>query len=193
MPYGLADELGLSATFGLWSALALFAGFGGFALYLAARWMRCGPAPDWNRANFHYLLAGAIVIVGCFIAQSNIDYRAIFLLFMLPGLFDLRNSAGVKSLKRIFRFAVWAVVFCMWGEFFRRALEKALNAIEPGRGDDSPWNIASTAFFAGRELVWWGLMAVAFAVVLVFVLTSPLGKAIMAKFAVMQARVASSA
>lgn len=193
LPYGLADELGFSDTFGLWAALVLFAGFGALALHLAVRWMRYGPAPDWNRANFHFLLAGAIVMAGCFVAQSNIDYRAIFLLFMLPGLFDLRNAAGMKFLKRTFGLAIWAVIFCMWGEFFRRALEKILNVIDPGRGDDSPWNIVSLAFFAGRELVWWGLMAVAFAVILVFVLTSPLGKAARAKFAGMRAKYASPA
>ncbi len=193
LPWGLADELGCSDTFGLLVALALYAGFGALALYLAVRWMRSGPAPDWNRANFHFLLAGAIVMVSCFVLQMNLDYRAIFLLFMPAGLFDLRNSVPGKFLKRFFGFAIGAAVFCLWGEFLRRALGKALDLIAPGRSDNSPLNMALTAFFVGRELVWWGLMAVAAAVILVFVLTSPLGRMARTKFAGVRMNSASSA
>ena len=178
LPFCLAYKLGVSYAFGFFTVAGLFASFGVFAVYLALRWRREGQVPDWSVANYYYLLAGAVVMVFCFATQTNIVYRAIFLLFMLPGLFDLRNTAGTKFLKQVFGLAIPALQFCMWAEFFRQWTAAALDAMAHGRLETSPWNIVSIALFAGKELVWWWLMAVAFSVILVFLLSSPICKAI---------------
>jgi hypothetical protein len=186
LPSCLAYKLGFSGAFGDFFAMALFVGFGVFAVYLAVRWRRSGWTPDWTALNSHYLLVGAVVMAACFFSQLNIVYRAIFLFFMIPGLFDMRNAAGTKFLKRVFGLAIAALLFCMWGEFFLVWTTTALDAMAHGRLEAPPWNIVWMAFFAGRELVWWWLMAVAFSVVLVFVLSSPLGKAIAKELAGMR-------
>ena len=131
--------------------------------------------------RYHYLLAGCIVMAGCFLTQTNIDYRAIFLLLMLAGLFELKNVSNTKPLRRTFFFAIWVLLFCLWSDFFRRGIDSLLDWIAPNRPDPSDWDLVANAFFIGRELAWWWLMSVAAAFVLHFVRTSPSGRAVIAK------------
>lgn len=177
LPFGLADLLGLPRFFGIGGMVLLLAGFGTLAIRLALRLSSAMTATDWDRAEFHYLLAGSIVMSGCFLLQTNIDYRAIFLLLMPGGLFVLRNRASAKPLRGTFSAAIAVLVFCLWSDFFRRGIDHALDRLAPDRSDNSLWDQLANAFFVGRELAWWWLMSVAVSIVLLFVLTSPLGAA----------------
>jgi hypothetical protein len=165
LPYGLAAEWNIPLL-GPCLAIVLYGAFGVLAFVLSRRLMRSGLRLDGTRRNSHFLVTGAILMTACFATQTSLDYRAIFFLFMLAGLFDLRNAANEADLRWVFRLTIWGVLFCLWGEFFRRTL-------------DQVWHDATLpplVFFAGRELVWWSVVAVAAAIVLVFVETSPLGQ-----------------
>ena len=178
---GLANKIAFSASIAHAVTAALYAVFGIFAFRLASAWLRREAPPDFATANGRTLLAGAIVMTGCFVLQANVEYRAIFLLFMLPGLHDLGAQAPSPRLRRVFRLAVASLLFCLWGELFRHGLEYRLDAMAPGRGTLSPASFVSYAFFVCWQLVWWWLMAVSLAIVLMFVRTSPLGAMLRAR------------
>jgi len=162
LPYGLADLLQWpeAAAMGVFAGLLVAAAVAAFVL--AACILKQRPQVDWNGPKLQYLTAGAIVMTGCFVLQTNIDYRAIFLLFLLPGLFALKNGARTGALRWTFRLTIGGIVFCLWGEFIRRTLVRLSH-------DET-----MLAFFVARELVWWSVMTVALALVFVFVRRSPI-------------------
>ena len=115
-----------------------------------------------------YLLAGAMMIVGCFLAGANINYRGVFLLFALPGLLTLA-AEGSAPASGIFRHGVTLVLFVMWSEFFRRAVDFATDALS------LPPPLASvlrTLYWVALQLVWWRIIALFAAILITFVLES---------------------
>jgi hypothetical protein len=189
--FGLSDEFGWSRSFAIFISILAFAAASAFALWLASALRRGGRRLDFNDANMRHLLAGAVIIICCFVLQTNITYRAIFLLFLLPGLAELRADAGTKLVRRVFGWAIFALMFCLWSECLRRGLESGLDAVAPDREDDSAWNNLLVAFFVGREIVWWSLMATTFSVILVFLRDCPLGAVVFSRLARPRARPAA--
>jgi hypothetical protein len=45
---------------------------------------------DWQRPEFYFLATGCLLVVGSFVAGTNVGYRSIMLLFVVPGLLDLK-------------------------------------------------------------------------------------------------------
>lgn len=174
LPFGLADWLELPDFAGIALMTVLVAGFGVVAWRIARRIRGELARAGFDGLNLHYLLAGSIVLIGCFFIHTNITYRTVFLLLLLPGFFDLRRTA---SLRRMFGAAIAAAIFCLWSEFFRQWGDYAIDAVQdliaPERPDTPLWNAPSMVFFVGRELVWWWLIAVMGAIVGVFALDSP--------------------
>jgi hypothetical protein len=171
---GLADEFGWPESAALAISVLAFAAAGAFATWLAVALRRGGMHLDFAKADTRHLLAGAVIVSFCFLVQTNITYRCIFLLLMLPGLADLRTHAPTKALRRIFALAVAGLMFCLWSECLRRGVELGLDAVAPDRDDDSAWNDFLSVFFVGREIVWWSLIATAVSIVLAFLRDSPL-------------------
>jgi hypothetical protein len=156
---------------GVWSGLAHganAAAIGAFALSPTTRalfwvmvaglawrgWVRRGAyravlAPFTQRL----LLASALLIVGCFLLAQNIDYRAIFLLLALPGLFALNARAA------------WVAVALMSESLFRVGA-LTLGTALAGRGVGM---LAYLIVWAGREVLWWWLVAELLAVLLAWV------------------------
>jgi hypothetical protein len=64
-------------------------------------------------------------------------------------------------------------MFCLWSECLRRGVELGLDTVAPDRDDGSAWNDFLYAFFVGREIVWWSLVATALSIVLAFLRDSP--------------------
>jgi len=59
-----------------------------------------------------YLIGGCLVTVFCFYTVQNIYYRAIFLLFTLPGLWSMQpQDRRVKILLAILLFLLWEAIF----------------------------------------------------------------------------------
>ena len=109
-----------------------------------------------------FLVLAAALIVGCFFAGQSIGYRGIFFLLALPGLLALgRRRDGQR-----FRATALMILFLMWGEMFREALEhlsfsndEAARALQTVR----------VAFWFARELIWWRVIAALGGIVLSFV------------------------
>lgn len=116
------------------------------------------------------LLAGALLIVGCFFAGQSIAYRAIFLLLTMPGLYAMGEAAQSPALRRICRKALWVAVFLLWEEAIRLGLDRGVAAL--GMGDGGGF-LAGLMFWVFRELIWWWMVAVLLAVVLRFAWVSP--------------------
>ncbi len=99
------------------------------------------------------LLAGALLIVACFLLAQNIDYRGIFLLLALPGLYRVRPRAA------------WVAVGLMNEGLFRiGALTLGGLVGGPGAG-----MAAYIVVWAVREALWWWLVARLLAVLLAWV------------------------
>lgn len=151
---------------------ALIASFGAFALRLSRHVRSMFTAADWNQQDLYFLLIGSIVLTGCFLVQSNMSYRFIFGILLVPGLFDLRRRAESGFLRAVFSIALWLTLWCMWREMFSAWLEEGIaTASEPARTLLA--HLVGAGFFIGRELVWWFLASVMAAIVLAFVSVSP--------------------
>jgi len=94
-----------------------------------------------------FLEIGAWLVAGCFLAGQNIDYRGVFLLFALPGLWNLARAAGGVFQRALFRAAIGLILCLMWGEFFRHLVDSLAPAPGP------------FLFWLGRELAWWAVVS----------------------------------
>jgi len=65
-----------------------------------------------------FLLIGAALIGGCFLAGTNIGYRGIHLLFTLPGLLALARTEGNIRVRRVAVQGCVLVVALTWAGFF---------------------------------------------------------------------------
>lgn len=115
---------------------------------------------SWTTARGFFLLCGSILMLGCFLLQTNNGYRAVFLLFLLPGLMERQAP--------VFRWAVYACLFCLWAETFRINLPRLLNLVI-GHAPRWPLSELPMAFYTLRELAWWFVAAVMAAVIIRFV------------------------
>jgi hypothetical protein len=158
LPFGLAAEFKQP-----WIGPVLLSGlgavFGAGALFLTRKFLRDGPQMMALRGGY-FLIAGAILLAGCFLTQANINYRAIYFLMLLPGLWALEKT----PLRPAAAAMLYAIIFCLWGEFIRRSL-----AALTGHA-----YAVSLGFFIAREIVWWSVMTTALAIAITFLLQAPL-------------------
>ena len=112
------------------------------------------------------LVAGAALIVGCFLATQNIAYRGIFLLFTLPGLFNLARAGGTRH--RSYALLIAGVLFFLWEEFFHHAVTE----LGPAMANVLAPVAAPLGFWLLREAIWWWVVARLAALLGVFVVTS---------------------
>ena len=115
------------------------------SLRLARRYAGWQKAMDPARLVF--LLGGAALLVLCFFAAQNVYYRAIFLLFTLPGL-----CAMPKRLPRCF---LPAIVLLLWEAPLRAALGALSTSLQTG-------------FWLLREGLWWWVIVHLAALLLAF-------------------------
>src|SRR6185437_2981829 len=117
-----------------------------------------------HRGNFSLHWHGAYRRL--FFAGQNIDYRGIFFIFVLPGLLALARAGGAPRI--FFRTAI-LIVFLMWGELFREALQH----IAPTNADPI-WQTVKASFWLLRELVWWRVIGVLLGLLIGLVARAPL-------------------
>lgn len=140
LPRGLAmlHLLHFPAGVVSWAMASAMLG-GGWALHRS--WARALAALDEGRRL--YLVTGAAVTLFCFLAAQNIEYRAVYLLLTLPGLWRL-GAARLRVLQ-------FAVVLLLW-EAVPRAMISGLSQpyIPP---PPAVW------FWLLREGLWWWVVA----------------------------------
>lgn len=120
-----------------------------------------------DNASLAFLIAGAVLIVTCFYLAQNVMYRAIFLLFLLPALFGMRNTESSLCRRRL-DVLVAAILFLMWEEFFRTMVIR----FAPGIFGRMPSFSLDILFWMLREGVWWWVVVQLFAFILCYVYLS---------------------
>jgi len=173
LPFGFAEAMGEGVSRTLIEA-SLLAALSGLAVARAVRTARLlGPEQiDWTASETLFLAIGGLLIVVCFFAGQNVNYRGIFLLPALSGLVCLRRSAKDRDVRRFYGQMIAAVLFVMWEECFRRALHAIVSPV-PSDGLSSRTEVF---FWIGRELVWWWLVVGLAALVLSYLRRLPLAE-----------------
>jgi len=118
------------------------------------------------------LIAGSALIVGCFFAGTNVLYRGIHFLFVLPGVLILWRGAGQEA-RSVFGALAVAIVVLMWSESLRYALVQISHVLDLSAYRQQTLEIL---LWAIRELVWWWVISMLAAVLLALVLVSPSGR-----------------
>jgi hypothetical protein len=133
-----------------------------------------------------FLVVGSLLIVGAFFTHSNIAYRAVFLLFALPGLFRLKEMKS--GTQRIYSLTLIAIILCLWEAVFRVPLHLVDRAFA-GSGIASVFtNAASCAFFLTREAAWWWIAIVLLAVLISSFSQAPALRLLFSHIALKQSR-----
>ena len=121
------------------------------------------PARDRN-----LMLIGCALILGCFFTAENAPYRDIYFLFILPGLHGLWREVSNAAARRRLKLLTGAILFLMWGPFFRLALEQSVAALGVG-------TIYSNAYLLLRETIWWWVASLLLALLFGVFLTAKAG------------------
>jgi hypothetical protein len=140
------------------------------AAFLARGILHGTEAEHWTSPEAIYLVMGSAVLAGCFFAGPNVDYRGIYFLFVLPGMIELaRRHASLRPLMAI---TIAGILFTMWSAWLRKIISTVFHW-HVGEGAE-PFPRSLVLFWIGREIVWWWIASVLVAIVLVFLLRSPL-------------------
>lgn len=114
------------------------------------------------------LLAGALVMTGCFAAGQSLDYRGVFFLLVLPGLFALGRDPMLHGW--LPRHSGVLTVILMW----EQALRYGIEALGPASGPP-PFALAIVMLSISilREAAYWAVMIVLASAVLAFAIRAP--------------------
>ncbi len=162
--FGLSDlPEGLAVHFG-WSHATIRpveAAMLGAAMLLAVRHagrLRAASAA-LTPAETSGLLIGACLMVGCMVAGQSIEYRAIQLLFVFPGLTALAVAPG--RARTLARWMVCIMLLQMWGDVVSARL---MAVAYHGDAHQAAARHAFMAVWLARELAWWWLTGLLMAV-----------------------------
>jgi len=152
----LAARLGLTAMIARWAWRlaqnpALRQGFGA----MGAR------ERDW-------LLAGALVITGCYFLGQNVGYRGIYLMIVLSGLVVLLRHVMAPDARAQLKWAALLVIPMMWDGGLQYWMSVGLPDRLAGMMELMLWLF--------RELAWVNLARVMLAVLLVFAMQAPVAR-----------------
>ncbi len=97
------------------------------------------------RRDADLLLVGAVLMLGCFLAGENVEYRAIFLLLTVPALWRMGG---------MFAATAGCVAWLMWDPVVRRVVARLV----PGEGEIP--GVPGLALWTVREVLWWWVAVV---------------------------------
>lgn len=164
LPFLLGDFVGHRGLPSPVRAAAIAALFGALLLALAAisRYLLRSASVSAARLRMsaleaNLLVIGSALVVGCFFAGQNIVYRAIFLLFVLPGLLAIARGTTEPGPRRLLIGTAVAIVLLLWQEFFRLSLYDLPARL--GLPDGATFGLYAL-FWLCRELAWWWAVAV---------------------------------
>jgi hypothetical protein len=112
-----------------------------------------------------FLLTGGILIVGCFFAGQNINYRGIFLLPILPGMLALTQVAPSRALRHMFTLATASILCVLWEMTVRQTVANLFGV--------PPDSLPVYAVWVVKELTWWWLVTMLIAILIRFAAGSP--------------------
>jgi hypothetical protein len=154
IPEGLAHLIAPGAAFlGRIVELALASLAAGYAYAIARRGEIRGAMQSLPPRDRNLVLIGCALILGCFFTAENAPYRDIYFLFILPGLPRLWREVPSAVARRRLKLLTGAILFLMWGPFFRLALEQDVAAFGLG-------TIYSNAYWLLRETTWWWVVSI---------------------------------
>ena len=173
LPFGVARFFGLSHSFGAAFFVILLVVMALATVRFTGRLESELSAADWDQPSFLLLVVGSALTVGCFLAGTNVGYRASVLLFVIPGLLELQTRTRDRGAHLVYWCAIDAVLLCLWRQFIERGL---INA-----GFVHTNSFSGLIFLVVRETVWWGLVDVLASFVILYVLHSPFWRALTAR------------
>ncbi|HWU54329.1 MAG TPA: hypothetical protein VN175_02425 [Rhizomicrobium sp.] len=142
--------------------LAVMALVGATALWAMIKLSQAGDIPAAlcrvDEARRLALVAGALLLVGCFFAGQNVPYRGVFLFFVVPGLSALARDRDAGAVASASRLALISIPLFMWAEAIRLWLHLAIAGTYPPEGFrtiltlQQPWDLL---IWFGREVGWW--------------------------------------
>jgi hypothetical protein len=110
----------------------------------------------------HYLI-GLSVMAFAFLANTNFDYRWIFILFCLPWLFVLKRDAGSnRGIRRMVVVCIGLIIVWMWSEALISDVSDVLFIVAPGHGDTTEMVVRWLR--VGKQLSAWSVLTVLAAV-----------------------------
>lgn len=119
-----------------------------WAIIVAPKYRGLWQGLDARRQVF--FLAGAVTIVFCFLAAQNLDYRGVFFLLTLPGLWAMAGRAD-EAMRRGMLALLAAVLVLLWEGFFRHLVAVAGSVFLPSALAVYP----GIAFWLFRDCLWW--------------------------------------
>jgi len=119
--------------------------------------LRCRPAlrdavAVLTEPELVFLLAGAALVVGCFVLGQSGEYRAVHLLFVLPAFVAMASVPGGPG--RLAKFTAGIVLIQLWGDLASGVLD-VMAGVAPGGAATSA---LARLLWAARELAWWWIV-----------------------------------
>jgi hypothetical protein len=110
---------------------------------------------DLTERGGSLLAIGSLVLTACFFAGSNMDYRGVYFLLVVPALLRLRQSGDCPILRPWLSQMIAATLFLIWEECISRGLPGLLGFHPP------MWPNAQARLLLWliREFVWWWVIA----------------------------------
>jgi hypothetical protein len=143
-----------------------------FSLWLAGQPKTASAFSQIDGSERGFLVIGAALMCCNFFACENDSYRAIFLLFTIPGMLRL---ASVPSTRRIFGVAAATTLFVMWGLTVQAAIAKLSGGLAYPMSESATLLV----YWIVRELAWWWLISILLCVLVRFIEGSPMWRALM--------------
>jgi len=130
------------------------------------------------QADATWLVAGCVVMGGCYALAQNNGYRGIYLLIAISGLLALRRASDAPELRATLASLITMIVPIMWMDALRYWASLILHAAPIGEG--MRIELSFVVWLVG-ELLWLNLERLLIAVMLVFALQTATGGAIVAR------------
>jgi len=128
---------------------------------------------DFSGSRGLLLVSGSIVVFGCFWIESNVAYRAIFLLPVLPGLWAASRTPQGSDVSRPLLWGVVLALGCLWADTMRVNVLGLIGSFYGGiQHPEHHW--PTRVFLLLREAMWWYVVCVLGAVLILFVRQSPI-------------------
>jgi hypothetical protein len=138
------------------------------ALSLALAWrgrrLYAGLVNDLAPPHLLTLVAGAALMVGCFLLAQNRDHRSLFLIFTTPGLFAMLAAADGRP-KTVLQGLIAASLILIWESVFRDSFAAIVTFLLPA-GIAAALQIG---LWILRECLWWWVITQFMAILMVFI------------------------
>ena len=109
-----------------------------------------------------FLLIGAALAVGCFLAGQSLSYRFTFMVIALPGLLALAKAAPDRGTRRIFGTAAAAMLLVLW----QMPIRRAVTGLSGGWAMPLSGPLINHVLWAAAELLSWWVITVLVALLL---------------------------